>query len=329
LNFLAADNEASEVHVSDIRANCRQISFPGASYSSRSRAFLQVQNGCDAFCSYCIIPYARGKSRSLPVSTVLQKVQSLTDEGFGEVVLTGIHLGDFGRDLSPSFSFSGLVREVEKRTGVRRLRIGSIEPKEITDSLIAMVAGSDRICPHFHIPLQSGDNRILDRMRRPYTREFFHDLVMKIHNRIPDAGIGIDVIAGFPGETEREFQNTLDLIDSLPVSFLHVFPFSSRPGTAAAGFPDHLPGPAIKDRAARLRSLGDKKEKVFMNGYLGRTLEVIVEGSEKDGMHRGLARNYLKVLFPCSKNLERKTIQVFINEMSAEGLIGNVEVSKN
>ena len=329
LDFLAAENQQMEVHVSDIRANCRRFSLPGTSYSSRSRAFLQVQNGCDAFCSYCIIPYARGKSRSLPVPAVLEKVQSLTEEGFGEVVLTGIHLGDFGRDLSPPVTFSSLVREIEKNTGVRRLRIGSIEPQEITDSLIAMVADSDRLCPHFHIPLQSGDNRILERMRRPYNREFFHDLVMEINNRIPDVGIGIDVIAGFPGETEREFQNTLDLIDSLPIGFLHVFPFSSRPGTEASGFPDHLPSPVIKERSARLRTLGEEKEKAFMTRYLGRTLEVIVEGCEDDRMHRGLARNYLKILFACAKNLERKTVPVFISEMSAEGLMGRVDVQDN
>ncbi len=329
LEFLDGENREQNVHVSDIRDNCRPISFPATSYASRSRAFLQVQNGCDAFCSYCIIPYARGKSRSLPMPAILQKIQALKEEGFKEVVLTGIHLGDFGRDLSPDMTFSDLVDGLECQSGIRRLRIGSIEPNEISDRLIDIVGDSENICPHFHVPLQSGDDRILARMKRPYTRKFFHDLVMKISSRVSDVGIGIDVIAGFPGESDQEFQNTWDLIDSLPLSYLHVFPFSSRPGTEAAGFPDQVPTPLIKERAERLRSLGEKKKKVFMNSYLGRKLEVVVEAWEEGSFHRGLSRNYLKVLFPCPENMERETVYIFIKEISSQGLTGEIVRSDN
>jgi threonylcarbamoyladenosine tRNA methylthiotransferase MtaB len=327
LEFLDKENLEQNVHVSDIRDNCRPISFPAASYYSRSRAFLQVQNGCDAFCSYCIIPYARGKSRSLPMPAILQKIQALKEEGFKEVVLTGIHLGDFGRDLSPAMTFSDLVNELERQSGIRRLRIGSIEPNEIPDRLIDIVADSENICPHFHIPLQSGDDRILARMRRPYTTKFFRDLVMKINSRISDVGIGIDVISGFPGETDQEFQNTWELIDSLPISYLHVFPFSPRPGTEAAGFPDQIPKPLIKERAECLRILGEKKKKEFMNRYLGETVEVVVETWEEGFLHRGLSRNYLKVLFPCPEDRARETVSVLIKEISSQGVTGEIVTS--
>ena len=324
--FLQKETPEQRVQVSDICSASRPMTVPSASRTSRSRAFLQVQNGCNSFCSYCIIPYVRGRSRSLPLKTIMEKVDSLTREGFEEIVLTGIHLGHYGLDLSPSVTFTDLVAEIERNSAIRRLRIGSIEPNEISERLIDLMAASGKLCPHFHIPLQSGNDRILERMRRPYSCTFFQDLVVRINSRVTDVAIGIDVITGFPGETEQEFQNTLDFIDSLPLSFLHVFPFSVRPGTEAAGFSQQVPGGVIKERAARLRCLGEAKEKQYMNRYIGKTLEVIVEGKSGERMCRGLAPNYLKVVFPCCREVERQSVQVRIDRIAGGELTGEAVV---
>lgn len=324
LGFLEHEAGVQRVHVSDIRAHSAGLSAPAATSPSRSRAFLQVQNGCDAFCSYCIIPYARGTSRSFPVASILRKVQSLAEQGFQEVVLTGIHLGDFGRRFSSPASFFDLVETLHRNSTIKRLRIGSIEPNELDARLIDMMADSEKICPHFHIPLQSGDDRVLERMRRPYNSRLFRDLVTKIHSRVPDVGVGVDVIVGFPGETEQQFQNTRDLIKSLPLSYLHVFPYSARPGTDAAGYCDQLPAPLIKERAACLRELAEYKKKIFMSKQLGKILKVVVEDVEAAGMHQGLSGNYLKVLFPCSQELQREIVQVTALSMTSLGLAGKM-----
>lgn len=324
LKYLESDSEECKVHVSDIRSNCREIFIPFVSSPHRSRAFLQIQNGCDAFCSYCIIPYARGKSRSLSAADVLQKMESLVADGFQEIVLTGIHLGDYGHDFIPGMTFTDLVASIENQALVKRLRIGSLEPNEIPDRLIELAANSPRICPHFHIPLQAGDNRVLARMKRPYTREFFKELILKINDQIENVAVGIDVITGFPGETDGEFQKTFDLIDSLPVSYLHVFPFSSRPGTEAAQMPGHVSSPLIKERAACLRDLGEKKHFSYMQKYLKKPLDVVVEGRVKGAFHRGLSRNYLPVLFSCSKQLEGQIVTVIPGEITPEGLVGKL-----
>ena len=247
------------IAVADIRAAATAAIPVLSSVAERSRAFVQIQNGCDAFCSYCIIPHARGPSRSAPPEQVLDQLRQLAAQGLPEIVLTGIHVGNYGLDLEPRCSLLELLRRIETDTAVKRLRLGSIEPTEIDDHLIASIASSAILCPHLHIPLQAGDDSVLKRMRRSYGREDFRSLVRRITAVIPDVAIGLDVIAGFPGETAEEFENTVALIAELPVSHLHVFPFSKRPGTAAAAMPGHLPGDVKKQRAERLRRLGEEK----------------------------------------------------------------------
>lgn len=291
------DSVGQRVAVADIRAETSAYIPVLSNLTERSRAFVQIQNGCDAFCSYCIIPHARGPSRSAPPAQVVAQVQQLVEQGVPEVVLTGIHVGNYGLDLQPRSSLLELLQRLERETGVRRLRLGSIEPTEIDHALIAHLASSAILCPHLHIPLQAGDDAVLARMRRPYGREDFRSLVARIHAAMPEATIGLDVIAGFPGETDGEFANTLRLIEELPVSHLHVFPFSKRPGTAAATMPGHLPGDVKKARAERLRVLGEEKQAAFAAGFVGRELEVVVEGGGKDGQLKGLTRNYLEVRF--------------------------------
>ncbi len=268
-----------------------------AAFAERSRAFVQIQNGCDACCSYCIIPHARGPSRSASPEQVLNQLRQLAAQEVAEIVLTGIHVGAYGLDLQPQSGLLELLLRIEAETPVSRLRLGSIEPTEIDHQLISHLAASKVLCPHLHIPLQSGDDAVLSHMRRPYGREEFRALIERVATLIPEAAVGLDVIAGFPGETEGEFENTVRLIEELPISHLHVFPFSKRPGTAAAAMPGQLPGDVKKARAERLRLLGAEKLAAFAARFVGRELEVVVEGGGKGGWLKGLTRNYLEVRF--------------------------------
>lgn len=313
--------EGPRVQVGDIRQQAGPA-LSLSSFSGRSRAFAQIQNGCDAYCSYCIIPYARGASRSVPPEQVLDQVRELVTSGYQEVVLTGIHIGGYGKDFEMPGSLLQLVQRIEQETDLARLRLGSIEPQEIDDALIEAVATSSILCPHFHIPLQSGDDAVLQRMNRHYSGRYFAELVRKISRRLPEAAIGLDVITGFPGETAQEFENTRRLIEELPISHLHVFPYSRRPGTPAADFPDQIPGPLAKERAATLRILGEQKQQDFARRFLGRQLKVVVEGGRQDGTCKGLSGNYLQIAFPGPEGLEGQLLSVTVDNLSGQTLLG-------
>lgn len=311
------------VKVSDIRREREAVPMGLSHFAGRSRAFVQIQNGCDAFCSYCIIPHARGRSRSLPPEEAIDQVRELVAAGYPEIVLTGIHIGGYGADLSPAISLRDLVARIETHTGVPRLRLGSIEPTEIPMSLVELVAQSSVVCPHFHIPLQSGDDDILERMNRLYDRNFFRRMMEGIHNRMPDAAIGLDVIVGFPGETEKHFDNTLRFVEQLPATHLHVFPFSRRPGTPAALMPDQISAQIAKERAARLRALGEEKTRAFAQRFVGRELDVVVEAGEGT-VRKGLTRHYLTVSFAGDEELVGKSVQVKATGLKDSGLEGHL-----
>ena len=288
--------ESTEHSVSDIAAITQVEPLKLTSFAEHTRAFLQIQNGCNSFCSYCIVPYARGRSRSVRAEDVLQGVRDLAANGFREVVLTGIHLGAYGLDLPSSTTLTALVRQIDAESIVPRLRIGSVEPNEVSDEFLQLMARSKSICPHLHLPLQSGSDSVLNRMGRPYTSGFFRNLMTRISAAMPDAFIGADVIAGFPGETGQEFDETVRLLEDLPFSDLHVFPYSSRPGTRAAGMPGHLPAHIVTERAARLRNIAESKKQVFLDRFIGREQKVLVQKMDKKtGICRGLSRNYLIV----------------------------------
>ncbi|RMF46612.1 MAG: tRNA (N(6)-L-threonylcarbamoyladenosine(37)-C(2))-methylthiotransferase MtaB [Deltaproteobacteria bacterium] len=323
LRYLAEERERQLVATDGLARGRGGVALSLTSFTDRSRAFLQIQNGCDAFCSYCIIPYARGSSRSVPFDEVVERVERLVGSGYHEVVLTGIHMGAYGLDLDPKSSLTELVLAIEERTEIPRLRLGSIEPNEITDRLIERMATSDRICPHLHIPMQSGSDSVLKRMNRHYDAGFFHRLVEKIHRSVPEVAIGVDVIAGFPGETEEEFDQTWRLIDHLPLSHLHVFPYSRRPGTPAAEMAEQLDGALIRERAAKLRSLGEAKARRYAERFVGRVLELVVEGGEEDGWRRGLSRNYLGVQFRGEAEPGDR-VWVRVEEWTAAGLRGSL-----
>jgi threonylcarbamoyladenosine tRNA methylthiotransferase MtaB len=305
--------ESSGHSVADIAAISHAEPLTLTSFAEHTRAFLQIQNGCNSFCSYCIVPYARGRSRSVTPDDALRGIRDLAANGFKEIVLTGIHLGAYGLDLPSQTTLTGLIHTINNAATIPRLRIGSIEPNEVSDELIRLMALSESICPHLHLPLQSGSDKVLKRMGRPYTAALFRDLVGKISAAMPDAFIGADVIAGFPGESEEEFNETVRLLEELPFSDLHVFPYSSRPGTRAAEMPRHVAAQIIKERAARLRSIAEIKKREFLQRLIGRELQVLVQGrDEKTGVCNGLSRNYSAVSFGGGKSLVNEEVLVKI-----------------
>lgn len=275
--------------------------MPSVAPESRTRAYLKIQDGCNAFCSYCIVPHARGRSRSMPMEDALNHLHDLSKAHFKEVVLTGIHLGAYGKDLKPNTSLSELLRRVAQRRNIGpRLRLSSIEPTEIETDLIQAAADSDNpVCPHFHIPLQSGDNTILKRMGRPYHREQFAGTIEEIRSTLPHAAIGIDILVGFPGESDEAFNQTFSLIKSLDITYLHVFPFSPRKGTPAADFPDKIPNVIVKERCRRLRRLGEKKKIEFYHSNIGSRVTVLIENiDDETGDAMGMSENYIPVVLP-------------------------------
>ena len=273
-----------------------ETALPAA--KSRARPYLKIQDGCDDFCSYCIVPHTRGPSRSLPLETALSSIRQMARQGAKEVVLTGIHTGRYGLDLTPQTSLCRLLRQIDAEAAVERVRLSSIEPGELTPEIIQMAMENARICPHFHIPLQSGDAGILQKMKRPYSPALFSELVMRIHEKLPHAAIGVDVMAGFPGEDEAAFSNTYDLLARLPITYLHVFPFSPRPPTPASRASGQVPAPVIKSRCARLRSLSRAKRSEFYQRQIGSRTEVILEDrrDRETGYLKGISANYLTVL---------------------------------
>jgi threonylcarbamoyladenosine tRNA methylthiotransferase MtaB len=300
---------------------------PVAMSGSRTRPVLKIQDGCNAACTYCIVPRARGPSRSLPPEDIIAAVRAMTEAGYCEIVLSGVHLGHYGHDLSPKISLSELIARIEQSTDVPRLRLSSLEPLEVTEGLIERMAQSQRLCRHLHIPLQSGDDRILKKMRRPYTSDEFKQLIFRIHDRIPDAAIGVDILVGFPGETDTAFNNTYDCIRSLPVTYLHVFPFSARPGTPAAGYAHKLPSNVIKTRCKYMRRLGDAKRTNFNQRFIGRKIPILVESNRHaaTGCLKGISSNYLTVLVDSDDSLSNQIISVRIAEQVENNLLGIIE----
>ena len=265
---------------------------------NHTRPTLKIQDGCNSRCSFCVIPFVRGKSRSLPPETVIQEIQRLSEAGYREIVLSGINLGTYGRDLSPRVDFEDLLRRILDETTVDRLRISSIEPLDVTRDLVNLFAGTERFAHHFHMPLQSGSDRILAAMHRWYRAEHYARRVALIREHLPHAAIGADVIAGFPGETDQDHATTLAFIESLPFTYLHVFSYSKRPGTAAAHLPNQVPGSTIKRRARELRALGEKKAADFRQFQIGRTLRVLTLRPEEHPSSTttpALSSNYLRV----------------------------------
>ncbi len=302
--------------ISDLSTLQSNSSLRLTSFADHTRAFLQIQNGCNTGCSYCIVPTARGPSRSAALEEVLQAARELAGRDFQELVLTGIHLGAYGLDLSPPCSLQELVQLLTTEKIVPRLRLGSIEPNELTDDLLTLICSRSSICPHLHVPLQSGSDSVLASMGRPYNTAFFRNRIEQAARLLPDAFIAVDLIAGFPGETETEHAETCRFVESLPLADLHVFPYSSRPGTRAAAMPGHLQPRLIKERAEQLRAIATDKQQAFKQRFVGTTLQVLGQRHHKTtGLMSGLARNYLEITYPASAGLRNQEVVVEITRM--------------
>ncbi|WP_136795923.1 tRNA (N(6)-L-threonylcarbamoyladenosine(37)-C(2))-methylthiotransferase MtaB [Desulfosediminicola ganghwensis] len=312
--LLGAINEASEI--------CR---LPVRQFGDRTRAYLRIQDGCESFCTYCIVPYTRGPSRSLPIGEVISQAKTFAEEGYQELVLTGIHLGYYGRDLDEGMDITRLIDRLSLETPHVRYRISSLEPTEITDHLLDLMETRNNIMPHFHIPLQSGDDEILSRMNRKYTTAEFRAVVEKCLAKLPEAAIGIDILAGFPGETEQHFTNTRDFLASIGCTYLHVFPYSRRPGTVAASYNDDVPKSVKDRRVAELRKLGTQKKDIFHKRQVGRIVPVLVEGKrDSDGFLKGFSDNYVPVRFKGEDTLKKCIVQVQLTEIDGAQVKGEI-----
>jgi threonylcarbamoyladenosine tRNA methylthiotransferase MtaB len=266
----------------------------------RTRPTLKVQDGCDARCSFCIIPAVRGRSRSLPPHIVIEEVRRLERQGYKEIVLSGINLGGYGRDLNRSITFLGLLERILAETALPRLRISSIEPMDVSPALIRLAATEPRLAQHFHIPLQSGSDRLLRAMHRRYWTSQYAERLLAIRQAMPHAALGADVMVGFPGETEHDHQTSARFIDSLPFTYLHVFPFSPRPGTPAAALANPVSSHAAQERSRELRRLAAQKHQNFLESQIGRTLSVLTLESTSSEGRSALSTNYLKISLPAS-----------------------------
>jgi threonylcarbamoyladenosine tRNA methylthiotransferase MtaB len=289
----------AEIHSNELAAP--DAFHPSYSIGDRTRSFLKVQDGCDYKCSYCTIPVARGRSRNQDISSLIQEAEKIAAKGIKEIVLTGVNIGDYGK--STGDNFVSLLRELIKVEGIERYRISSIEPNLITDEIINLVAECKKILPHFHIPLQSGSDKVLRLMRRRYKRDQFRDRISLIRKNIPMAGIGADVIVGFPGESDNDFEETLSFLQEMPVSYLHVFNFSERPGTAAEKMSGKVPFNTRENRSRRLISLSKNKHLEFSEQNVNRTAEVLFEHNRSEGMITGFTGNYLRAQYPWKTSL--------------------------
>ncbi|MFP4048126.1 MAG: tRNA (N(6)-L-threonylcarbamoyladenosine(37)-C(2))-methylthiotransferase MtaB [Bacteroidales bacterium] len=267
--------------------------YPSYSMGDRTRSFLKIQDGCDYPCSYCTIPKARGNSRNPDIDSILKQAEKIGMSGVKEIILTGVNIGDFGK--STGQSFFELIKELEKVNNIQRYRISSIEPNLLSDEIIQFVASSKKFMPHFHIPLQSGNNEILAKMKRRYNKELFEEKINIINAVLPHAFIGVDVIVGFPGENEALFNKTYDFLKSLNTAYYHVFSFSARPGTPAAQMKEQVPGNIIHDRSKKIQKLAEEKQKAFYNKHIGTKRYVLFEKALKNKMISGFTDNYIKV----------------------------------
>jgi threonylcarbamoyladenosine tRNA methylthiotransferase MtaB len=292
---------------------------PGYSLGDRTRIFLKVQDGCDYFCSFCTIPLARGKSRSGNVAETIELVKEAAQQGAKEIVLTGVNLGDFG--IEHNQNFFDLVKAIDVIEGVDRYRISSIEPNLLTDEIIEFVAQSKRFVPHFHIPLQSGSDEILMRMRRKYLSDLYQSRIQKIKALMPHCGIGVDVIVGFPGETEENFLETYRFLNELDVSYLHVFPYSERANTTAKKMKDVVPVKVRMERGEMLRGLSEKKRLAFYREHLGTRRPVLFEEEERRGVMFGFTDNYIKVATDYDPLLVNTVSEVTLSSLDSEGWV--------
>lgn len=315
-----------KVFVSNLRPSKHEApginTFGAVTFQGQTRAFLKIQEGCDLFCTFCIVPMSRGKSRSVAPRMILDQLDRLADQGFQEVVLTGIHLGGYGEDLDPRVNLVWLLEALEERRPVPRIRLSSLDPHEISAPLMQFLTQSEIFCPHLHIPLQWGEDSILARMRRRYDTALARDVLAELRERMPHAALGTDLIVGFPGEGEAEFTQGMDFLEECPFTYFHVFPYSVRSGTTAAKFTDRVPPAIIRERARQVRELGERKKTAFTRQFEDTTLPVLFEHlrDKATGQLKGYSRNYVRVYANGSDDYMNREVPVKITQ-ACDGLL--------
>lgn len=292
-------------------------------FSGRTRAFMRIQDGCNNFCSYCIVPYTRGRSRSVPLKKVLDQAVVFSEEGYREIVITGINVGKYGADLDEGETIYTLFSRLCRNFPDIRFRLSSIEPTEVNDTLLDLMTSLPNFMPHLHIPLQSGDDQTLNNMNRHYSAHYFTKAINNIHAALPHAAIGCDILCGFPGEDDTAHTNTFRLIEKLPITYLHIFPYSKRSGTMAASMKNQVPKQIKEERVKKLRTLDRTKRNLFYSRFVGTTQLVLVEQRhKKTKLLQGFSENYLPVQLAGSSNCKGEIISVKINQLNDDGLLG-------
>lgn len=310
-------NEHPIIRVSDFKKI--DSYFSAYSFGDRTRTFLKVQDGCNYFCTYCTIPFARGKSRNDSIENTIAEARKVVESGSKEIILTGVNIGDFGQ--STGESFFDLLQALDKVAGLERIRISSVEPDLLSDEIIRFVASSQHIVPHFHLPLQAGSNQVLQLMKRRYTRELFASRIETIKKLMPHAFIGVDVIAGTNGETHDLFVDSYTFLENLDFSQLHVFPYSERKGTMALKIPHVVPVPERKQRVQKYMELSVRKHRLFIESQLGKTLHVLFEHKSHNGLMYGWTENYVRVKIPYDKNLDNKIYNFELQTLDSDGVV--------
>jgi threonylcarbamoyladenosine tRNA methylthiotransferase MtaB len=314
----------ARVMVSNLRKERAPIELGAVALAGHTRAFLKVQEGCDQFCSFCIVPTSRGTSRSVEPRRIFAALDGLAETGFREVILTGVHLGGYGRDLDPPVSLETLLEMIAERSPIGRVRISSLDPEELSDRVIETLAQSEKFCPHLHLPLQAGTDATLLRMRRRYAVADFRGRIERVLAAMPAAAVGTDLIAGFPGETTRDFDDYIKFVEGLPLAYFHVFPYSVRAETTAAKLPGRVAAAEVTRRAAALRTLGEQKRRRFVERFSGSQLKVLLEQRGADGRLGGYSRNYIRVLVEGPDSLANNEVEVAVSRVEGAALAGEL-----
>ena len=317
-----------QVQVGEVLKNNRFEDLNIEDYQDKTRAFLKIQDGCNRFCAYCLIPYARGSVCSKDFNKVIEEIKKLASHGFKEIILSGIHTASYGVDLEGDVTLVNLLEEIEKLEGIERVRIGSIEPAFFTEEVVSRVKKMKKLCPQFHLSLQSGCSSTLKRMNRRYTAEEYEKIVNTLRKNIPDVSITTDVIVGFPGETEEEFKETYDFLSRLKLTKTHIFKYSIREGTKAATMPNQIDANVKEERSKLLLELNNKNEKEFISNYLNKEVDVLIEQevNGKQGVFEGYSKNYIKVqVSNCTNDLKGKIVRCIIEETGVDCAFGTID----
>ena len=323
-NFLQVSSSIRDPHTNKLRRNGSAFNLKISKFDGHTRAFLKIEDGCDIFCSYCIIPFVRGKVTSKKISDILFEAEQLVSNGYKEIVLTGIHLGAYGKETGYRINIIDVLEELQTLPGLERIRLSSIEVNEITDSLIDLIADSNKVCPHFHLPLQSGDDYILKRMNRKYNSVQYLKTIEKIKEKLELPSISTDVMVGFPGEKRKHFENTMKICKQAGFSRTHIFPYSPRVDTPAAKMPDHCTTSDIKARKKEFEFLAAETSLSYKNSFIGRKISVLVEGTrdKKTGQLCGYSDRYIKVLFDATDDLMNEIVDVHVERVLPKFVIG-------